>query len=52
MFLQMADFSEKEITELTAVVNTWNKSMGSPGLIQGNCQGMKKLDDQLIGAGH
>ena len=51
MNLQLAGFSEKDIAELTAVVNTWNKSMESPGLSQGNGYGRKRLDTELIGVG-
>ncbi len=52
MNLHAAGFLEKEITELTVVVNTWNKSMGSPGLSQGNGYGKKKLDTELWNPGH
>ena len=45
----------KDIAELTALVNTWNKSciaqMGNRGLNQGNGYG-KRLDDKLIDVGH
>jgi hypothetical protein len=47
MNLQMAGFSERDISELTAVVNTRNK-MGSLGLSQGNGHGAKKLDTGLV----
>jgi alkylhydroperoxidase family enzyme len=49
--LKNAGFTEKDIMELTAVVNTWNKSMESPGLSQGDAHG-KKLDTELIDVGH
>jgi hypothetical protein len=55
--LQKAGFSEKEIAELIALINLWNKSgivqIGGPGFSQGNGSGSNgsksKLDDKLIG---
>jgi hypothetical protein len=55
MNLQLAGFSEKQIMELTGLVNMWNKhrpDLGSPGLDQGNGSSStngSKLDDRLIG---
>jgi len=49
MNLQMAGFSEKDITELTACVNTWKAQSGIATL--GHVNG-KKLDDKLIGVEH
>jgi hypothetical protein len=51
--LQGAGFSEKQIMELTGLVNMWNKhwpGLGSPGLDQGNgsSSSRSKLDDKLI----
>jgi Holliday junction resolvasome RuvABC DNA-binding subunit len=41
MNLQLAGFSEKEITELVELVSRWNKSwrLGNPGNGQGNGRG-------------
>jgi hypothetical protein len=50
----LAGFSEKDITELIALVDRWNKQwpgIGSPGLDQGNGSSSmngSKLDDRLI----
>jgi hypothetical protein len=51
MNLQMAGFSEKDITELTECVNTWKARSGIATLdhINGNNGNGKKLDDKLIG---
>ena len=43
--LQMAGFGEKDIMELTAVVNTWNANLSHSN----GSNGGKKLDTELIG---
>src|SRR5215831_7003092 len=54
--LQLAGFSEKDISELIGLVTAWNKSsIGVPGFTQGNGRSSMngfKLDDKLIGIGH
>jgi hypothetical protein len=51
--LKNAGFSEKDIRELTAVVNTWNaRGSGIASLSHVGNNGGKKLDTQLIGVGH
>ena len=50
--LKNAGFAEKDIMELTAVVNTWNaRGIASLSYNNGN-NGVKKLDTELIGVGH
>jgi hypothetical protein len=49
MDLQMAGFSEKEIMELTWMVNTWNARSGIASLSHSNGNGCKKLDTELFG---
>jgi hypothetical protein len=52
--LQVAGFSEKEISELIRLVNMWNKQwpgIGSQGNGSSSTNG-SKLDDKLIGIGH
>jgi hypothetical protein len=52
--LKNAGFSEKDIGELTAVVNTWNargSGIASLSHNNGNNGGGKKLDTELIGVG-
>lgn len=48
----MAGFSEKEIMQLTGMVNTWNARSGIARLSHNNANGCKKLDTELIGVGH
>jgi hypothetical protein len=52
--LKNAGFAEKDIMELTAVVNTWNaRGSGIASLSHNNGNnGSKKLDTELIGVGH
>jgi len=58
MNLQLAGFSEKQIIELTRLVNMWNKqwpSIEGPGIGQNNGSSSMngfKLDNKLIGIGH
>jgi cytochrome c553 len=57
MNLTMAGFSEKDIAELAALVQSWNQSgiaqLGPPGMSQGNGHGIyKKLDTKLMGVGN
>ena len=48
--LKNAGFAEKDIMELTAVVNTWNARSGIASLSHNNGNnGGKKLDTELIG---
>jgi len=56
--LDQAGFSEKQIMELTGLVNMWNKqcpSLEGPGIGHGNGSSSMngfKLDNKLIGIGH
>jgi hypothetical protein len=48
MNLQLAGFSEKQIMELTGLVNMWNKQ--GPGIGQNNGRSMNgfKLDNKMF----
>ena len=51
--LKNAGFTEKDIMELTAVVNTWNARSGRSGIASLSYNnGGKKLDTELIGVEH